>query len=182
MVILVGASASGKTEVARVLKNKYGLTKVVTHTTRIKRDQEVDDIDYHFVTKEKFESLKKENYFVETTLYNGNFYGTSRKEIDDNKVLIVDPNGLRAFMALKDPRIITFFMNADEPTRTKRMLIRGDAQAAVDARILNDREDFSFKNVGRTDFVIDTETKNIEEVADSVYKLYIKKLSAIGSN
>lgn len=85
-------------------------------------------------------------------------------------------------MALKDPRIITFFMNADEPTRIKRMLMRGDAQTAVDARISNDRDDFSFKNVGRTDFVIDTESKNIEEVADSVYKLYIKKLSAIGSN
>lgn len=181
MIILVGASASGKTEVAKVLKNKYGLIKVVTHTTRSKREKEMDGIDYHFVSIEQFEELKAEDAFVETALYNGNYYGTSRKEIDDNKVLIVEPNGLHAFMSLKDSRIISFFLSADEITRRKRMTIRGDDPEAIEKRINTDREDFSFNNVGKTDFVIDTEKISIEEVADSIYKLYIGKLSAIGS-
>lgn len=179
MIVLVGASASGKTEVARTLKNKYGLTKIITHTTRAMRSNEVDGVDYHFVTVETFLSLKKENYFVETTEYNGNFYGTSRKEIEDNKVLVVDPNGLHAFVALGDPRIVTFFLNAAEATREKRMLSRGDALDAIAKRLETDRFDFSFNQVGRTDFVIDTEKLSVEEVADSIYKLYIGRLATI---
>jgi guanylate kinase len=180
MIVLVGASASGKTEVARVLKNKYGLTKIVTHTTRPMRDKEVDHVDYHFVSIEKFLDLKAQNFFVETTEYNGNYYGTSKKEIEDNKVLVVDPNGLHAFVALGDHRIITFFMNAAETTREKRMLLRGDSPEAIAKRLENDRLDFSFNNVGRTDYVIDTEKINVEEVADAIYKLYISRLSSIG--
>ncbi len=179
MIVLVGASASGKTEVARTLKNKYGLTKIITHTTRAMRDKEVNGVDYHFVSVEEFLKLRSENYFVETTEYNGNFYGTSRKEIEDNKVLVVDPNGLHAFVALADPRIVTFFLNAAEPTREKRMLLRGDHPDAVAKRLETDRVDFSYNHVGRTDFVIDTEKISVEEVADSIYKLYIGRLATI---
>ena len=179
MIVLVGASASGKTEVARALKNKYGLTKIITHTTRAMREKEIDGVDYHFVSVEDFLNLKKDNYFVETTEYNGNYYGTSRKEIEDNKVLVVDPNGLHAFVALGDHRIVTFFLNAAESTREKRMLLRGDHPEAIQKRLENDKADFSYNNVGRTDFVIDTEKISVEEVADSIYKLYIGRLATI---
>ncbi len=179
MIVLVGASASGKTEVARALKNKYGLTKIITHTTRAMREKEIDGVDYHFVSVEDFLNLKKDNYFVETTEYNGNYYGTSRKEIEDNKVLVVDPNGLHAFVALGDHRIVTFFLNAAESTREKRMLLRGDHPEAIQKRLENDKTDFSYNNVGRTDFVIDTEKISVEEVADSIYKLYIGRLATI---
>ncbi len=179
MIVLVGASASGKTEVARALKNKYGLTKIITHTTRAMREKEIDGVDYHIVSVEDFLNLKKDNYFVETTEYNGNYYGTSRKEIEDNKVLVVDPNGLHAFVALGDHRIVTFFLNAAESTREKRMLLRGDHPEAIQKRLENDKADFSYNNVGRTDFVIDTEKISVEEVADSIYKLYIGRLATI---
>lgn len=179
MIVLVGASASGKTEVARALKNKYGLTKIITHTTRAMREKEIDGVDYHFVSVEDFLNLKKDNYFVETTEYNGNYYGTSRKEIEDNKVLVVDPNGLHDFVALGDHRIVTFFLNAAESTREKRMLLRGDHPEAIQKRLENDKTDFSYNNVGRTDFVIDTEKISVEEVADSIYKLYIGRLATI---
>ena len=64
MIILVGASASGKTEVAKYLIKNYGFEKVVTFTTRVKRPSEIDKIDYNFVTKDQFLKLKDENFFV----------------------------------------------------------------------------------------------------------------------
>lgn len=176
MIILVGASASGKTEVAKELKKKYDIQKVVTHTTRARRAQEIEDVDYHFVDKTLFLKLKEENYFVETTLYNGNYYGTSKKEIADNKCLIVDPNGLHAFQSLHNPHIVTFLLLASEDLRKQRMALRGDSLENIQKRIENDRISFSKENIGEIDFMIDTETLSIEEVTAIVMKHYQEKL------
>ena len=179
MIILVGASASGKTEVAKELKKKYDIQKVVTHTTRSCRIHEIPDVDYHFVDTDLFLKLKDENYFVETTQYNGNYYGTSKKEIADNKCLIVDPNGLHAFQALHDPHIVSFLLIASEKLRRQRMASRGDTTINIEKRIENDRVSFSKENIGTIDYIIDTETLSIEEVTTLVMKYYQEKLKKI---
>ena len=73
MIVLAGASASGKTEVAKELAKRYGITKVITTTTRNIRVGEVDGRDYFFVSKERFEEMINEGRFVEHTLYNENY-------------------------------------------------------------------------------------------------------------
>ena len=142
MILLVGASASGKTEIAKYLQAHYGIKKVITHTTRPMRSGERQDVDYHFVSKEQFDQLKKEDSFVETTHYNGNEYGSSKAEVADDKVLIVDPVGLQAFIKLNNPRIITFFLDAKEETRRKRMAQRGDEKSSIESRIQDDKKEF----------------------------------------
>ena len=59
MIILVGASASGKSVVVKKMIEKYNFKKVVTYTTRDIRVGEVNDVDYHFVSCEDF--LNKKN-------------------------------------------------------------------------------------------------------------------------
>ncbi|MCH4201422.1 MAG: AAA family ATPase [Bacilli bacterium] len=182
MIILVGASASGKTEVAKTLAKKYGIRKIITHTTRDMRKGEQNGVDYYFVSKPDFLTLKEQNAFAETTLYNGNFYGTSKKEIGDNKVLLVDPNGLNAFKKLNNPRIVTFFLFAESPTRRRRMLERGDDPKIIEERLTNDLIKFAPENVGPTNYVIDSENQNVEEVADCIYSLYQKHLVHLEHN
>ena len=77
MLILIGPSASGKTEVAKILISKYGMQRLVTYTTRKMRTGEIGGRDYHFVTVEEFLNLS-EGEFVETTFYNGN-YGSRKR-------------------------------------------------------------------------------------------------------
>ncbi|MBO4541500.1 MAG: guanylate kinase, partial [Bacilli bacterium] len=132
MILLIGASASGKTEVAKLLKNLFGIKKAVTHTSRKPRPGEKDGIDYHFVSDEEFQSLYAEGKLLENTLYTGNHYGCSKAELSDDKCVILDPNGLKAFLAQNNPRLITFFLEASEETRRKRMAIRGDAPEAIE--------------------------------------------------
>lgn len=175
MILLVGASASGKTEVAKMLAQKYRLKKVVTHTTRPMRASETNGVDYHFVTLDQMKELIARGYFVETTVYNGNMYGTSKPEITYDKVLIVDPNGYRSFLALKDKRIVTFLLTASETTRLNRMLYRGDALDEAKKRIANDRKQFADGQLPKTDFTIDSEKISIEEAADLVYRYYTNK-------
>ena len=114
MIVLAGASASGKTEVAKVLASKYGITKIVTTTTRDKRKDEVDGVDYFFVSKEKFEQMILEDRFVEYTLYNGQMYGSTKDQIANDKCVVIDPAGLRSYIALNNKNIVTFYLEADD--------------------------------------------------------------------
>ena len=63
MLILIGPSASGKTEVAKLLAKKYNITKIVTYTTRKPRINERNGIDYNFISLEEFANLSSENFF-----------------------------------------------------------------------------------------------------------------------
>ena len=65
MIILIGPSASGKTEVVKYLVNNYGYTKLVTNTTREKGIGEIDGKDYNFITREDFLSKLKNNEFFD---------------------------------------------------------------------------------------------------------------------
>ena len=176
MIVLTGASASGKTVTALDLQKRYGLVKAITTTTREKRVGETDGVEYFFVSKDEFQKRLKENKFVEYSLYNGNYYGCGVDQISDNKIVVLDPNGLHSFLKLKNKNVVSFLLIANEETRKARMISRGDKEENVFARIENDIVDFSLEKIGKVDFVINTENQSIEETSDIIYRLYKQKL------
>lgn len=180
MIVLAGASASGKTEVAKELAKTFGITKVITTTTRKMRVGEVNGRDYFFVSRERFEEMIKEGRFVEYTVYNENLYGSTKDQIAENKCVVIDPAGLKAYIALNNPNIVTFFLDSLEETRFKRMLQRGDKEEDAKNRIAHDRKAFHPSNIADVDFHIDSETKTIEEVTRMVYECYKKVLKERG--
>ena len=96
----MGASATGKSEIAKVLVSKYGMHKFVTCTTREKRIGEIDKRDYYFLSIDEFKEKINNDEFIEWTIYNNNYYGSLKKELSNNKVLIVEPNGFSKFKDL----------------------------------------------------------------------------------
>lgn len=173
MVVLAGASASGKTEIAKLLAKKYGITKIVTTTTRPKRKGEVDGVDYFFVDTKTFEQMIMEGKFVEYTLFNGNMYGSTKDQIAKDKCVVIDPAGLRSYIALNDSSIVTFYLEADEQTRHQRMLDRGDDIDKINSRIAHDREAFKKENIVKVDYVVKNSSDDVlEEVADKIYNIY----------
>ena len=177
MLVISGASASGKTEVAHIISKKYGLTRVITVTTREKRVGEVDGVDYFFVTKEEFLKLIKENKLVEYAEYNSNYYGSRKDQIADDHILVVEANGLKAYVALNDPSIITFALTADAKIREERMKCRGDKECDIESRLKSDRTVFSKTNMRGVDFFIENNTATLDELADDIYIKYISKLN-----
>ena len=73
MLVLVGPSASGKTESAKIMMNKYPISRVVTCTTRPQRINEIDEFDYHFLSCEEF--LLKKN------IKDPQFYAPNMKDL-----------------------------------------------------------------------------------------------------
>lgn len=85
LVILTGGTAVGKTELKEKLTGKRSDIKfLVTTTTRKPRKEkgEKDGVDYHFVKRDKFAKMIDNNEFVEFASYDGNSYGTTKKEVD----------------------------------------------------------------------------------------------------
>lgn len=179
MIILIGASASGKTEVAKLLVRKYGFKKFVTTTTRKIRCNEVNGIDYFFISKEEFLKKKNNNQFIETTLYNNNYYGTEKNYINDKTVLIVEPDGFKVFMNMNDPKIVSFFLDSKKEKRKERMILRKDDMNDILNRIEKDDLRFNNEIKKESSYVLDSDIHTIEELTDIVYKLYKTKLEKV---
>ncbi len=172
MIILVGPSASGKTEIAKLLIKNYGFSKFVTTTTRDIRVGEVNDIDYHFISAQDFERYIKENKFIEYVVYNANFYGTYKNEISDEKVLIVEPKGLKAFNDLKDNHIISFFIDSPKEVRESRMFARKDKPEDIYKRLSLDDVYFE-ESKNQVNFIITNDgEKSLEEVTKIIFEKY----------
>jgi len=176
MLVFIGASASGKTEIVKILIRDYGFNKIITHTTRKKRKNEIDGIDYHFLSLTEFLSRKDENYFIETEKYDGNYYGTAFKDTGINNVLIVDPNGANSIYEKGIKNAVYIYLETSESVRESRMEFRGDASLDIHQRVINDRNHFSIKSINHIDHIIITDSYSLEELADMINKIYREDL------
>ncbi|MDD3816245.1 MAG: guanylate kinase [Desulfocapsaceae bacterium] len=82
LFILSAPSGAGKTTLLkRVMADLPGLAFSVSHTTRLPRAGEVDGVDYHFVSRGQFETMREQGTFLEWAEVHGNLYGTSRPAV-----------------------------------------------------------------------------------------------------
>ena len=176
MIILLGESASGKTEIAKYLSAHCGINKVITSTTRKPRGKETNGVDYFFLDKKEFLEEAKQNKFVEYTLYNNNYYGTRINQISPRKCVVLDPQGAFAFQNTNDASIVVFYLKAEEETRIKRMKERGDSKEEILARIQNDRIHFAKERMPKLNFVIETDKRSIQSIAEEIVEDYLKVL------
>ena len=83
LIIVSGPSGSGKSAIAAgVLGSLANLQFSISYTTRVPRGQEVSGIEYHFVSRERFDQLIRDGEFLEWAEVYGNLYGTSRRAVD----------------------------------------------------------------------------------------------------
>ena len=172
MLLLLGPSASGKTESAKIMINRYPISRVVTYTTRPKRINEIDGFDYHFVDIPTFLQLRDSHYFVETAQYNQSFYGTPKNQMASDKFIILEPQGLKSFLKLEDCPIVSIFLKTDESTRIERMKLRKDRIEDIRKRIEADRVQFDLSKIEGLDLVIDTTNIPLSDLADIIYNNY----------
>ena len=82
LYVMSAPSGAGKTSLVKaLLKARPELVVSVSHTTRKRREKEVDGTDYHFVTKEEFNRLVAAGAFLEHANVFDNHYGTGREQV-----------------------------------------------------------------------------------------------------
>ena len=84
IIVLSGPSGAGKgTIYNEICKKRHNVYRYVSCTTRGKRENERDGVDYDVVTVEKFKEREKQGYFLETIFFHGNYYGTPIPKLGD---------------------------------------------------------------------------------------------------
>jgi guanylate kinase len=84
LIIVSGPSGAGKSAlVGTVLSRISGVRFSISYTTRPPRGNEQNGVEYFFVDRHKFQSLIREDSFLEWAEVHGNFYGTSKNFVDD---------------------------------------------------------------------------------------------------
>uniref|UniRef100_A0A8C1H156 Membrane protein, palmitoylated 7a (MAGUK p55 subfamily member 7) n=1 Tax=Cyprinus carpio TaxID=7962 RepID=A0A8C1H156_CYPCA len=96
LVVLVGPTGVGLNELKRklLISDPQHFSVTIPHTSRSKRHQESDGVEYYFISKHLFDADIQNNKFIEHGEYKGNYYGTSfdsvRSVLSKNKVCLLD--------------------------------------------------------------------------------------------
>ena len=145
MFVLSSPSGVGKTTLTKKIeKNNPGFIISISHTTRTPRLNEINGKDYHFVTKEKFNHLIKNNNFFEYAKIFDNYYGTLRESILEalslgkDVLFDIDWQGTQQLVSNKDLSLVTFFiLPPNIQVLKKRLLSRHEGQEKLIEQRMN---------------------------------------------
>ncbi|PZR06322.1 MAG: guanylate kinase [Archangium gephyra] len=173
LLVLSAPSGAGKTTLAHMLEKVFPSAEFsVSYTTRPPRGAEKDGVDYHFVDTLTFEQMIARNEFVEWAEVFGNFYGSSKKVVDQSW----KPGGIGIFdidvqggtsIKRKYPDAVTIFIlppsmealerrlrgrgtDSDEVIRRRMLAARAECEKGVQAYdylIINDQLQDAFDHL-----------------------------------
>lgn len=131
LFVISSPSGGGKgTLVRRILAAVPGLGYSVSWTTRARRPEERDEIDYHFASVAEFERLREQNGFLEWAVVHGNLYGTARHAVEDEMargrdiVLEIDVQGAASVRAAMNSVVTVFILPPSFEVLRQRLTIR----------------------------------------------------------
>ena len=191
IIVLLGASGTGKSTIEKELSDNYGFSKIISFTTRLVRNNEVNGRDYYFVSNEEFQEMLNEGQFAEYEEYSQNrFYGTLKSDyIEDgteNRVVVLTPNGYKQLQKNIDKKhFFSVLVTANLGTRMKRYIDRVgvekfnyDDKNEISARVERDFGAFMGVN-GDVDLIVDNnEGTDIHKVVEKIIEEVKEKVIA----
>lgn len=153
MLILSSPSGAGKTTLTRMLlQNKpLDLTLSISVTTRPRRSSEADGIHYHFITRQKFDSMREQGALLEWAEVHGNFYGTPRGPVEAileqgrDMLFDIDYQGTLQVREQAPADVVTVFILPPSMTELRGRLERRaeDAPEIIASRLANARNEIT---------------------------------------
>ena len=159
MVILSSPSGVGKTTLTKKIQQKYKNFKIsVSHTTRTPRSNEVDGVDYHFVSKQKFKELIDKGKFYEYAKIFENYYGTLKNIVDEtikeNDILFdIDWQGTKQLSKFKNLNLIKIYLITDKE-ELKSRLVKRNQNTEEEIKKRSDSFDEDIKHWNDYDYII----------------------------
>lgn len=154
-IVMSAPSGCGKSTLIDMLLQEYpDIVYSISCTTREPRGEEEDGLDYHFLSKERFEELIAENAFIEYANVHGNYYGTLKSPIvevlaeGNSMIMDIDVQGaakVRDYVrslpnsdAMKAGYVDIFIDPPSMEELRNRLEGRGtDSQATIEKRLAN---------------------------------------------
>ena len=154
LFIVAAPSGCGKTSLVESLINDAKNLRVsISHTTRNPRVDEVNGTNYHFVSVSEFQKMVSEDSFIEHAEVFENFYGTSKKLINDNLdnnidvILEIDWQGARQVKQNLPSAISIFILPPSKEALELRLMNRAqDDELVIKKRMLDAENQMSHYN------------------------------------
>ena len=178
VVILSSPSGVGKTTLTKKIQQKYPSFKIcVSYTTRSPRSNEVEGIDYHFVSKEKFKQLISENKFYEYAKIFNNYYGTLKDTVDktilSNDIIFdIDWQGTKQLSKIKNLNLIKIYLITDSKAELKNRLIKRNQNSSEEIALRFKSFDNDIKHWSDYDFIIIN--KNLENCFKQIESIILE--------
>lgn len=183
---IIGKSASGKSTIEKeVVKKLPFLSRIVLDSTRLARENEVDGVDYYFITRDQFK--RQLGDYVDYSCYNGWYYGINANRIDLTKESIGVFNP-KQYYSLKDKYgdlVKGYYIYADGKERVIRTLKREKTDNTYECcrRYLADEEDFvgieADKDIKHFENNGDIETVTVEVVNEILKEMQRRSLEDV---
>ena len=150
LLVVSGPSGVGKSTITNKLRADERFWISVSVTTRRIRTGEVDGVDYHFVSDDKFEEMIKADEFLEFAEFAGAKYGTPKKAVESalqsgkNVILEIELNGARQVRKSSKEAIMIFIEPPSWEELTTRLTNRGtESENSTLARLDRAKEELS---------------------------------------
>tara|TARA_B100000941_G_scaffold281396_1_gene248782 strand:+ start:4678 stop:5274 length:597 start_codon:yes stop_codon:yes gene_type:complete len=184
MVILSSPSGVGKTTLTKKIQQKYQSFKIsVSHTTRSPRSNEVDGVDYNFVSKKKFIQLANEGKFYEYAKIFENYYGTLKENVDKtikkNDILFdIDWQGTKQLSKFKNLNLVKIYLITDKKELKNRLIKRNqNTSNEIEKRFSS--YDSDIKHWSDYDFIIIN--KNLETCFKQIENIILSRKKNLSS-
>lgn len=160
LLVLSAPSGGGKTTIAKLLlQGRDDLGYSVSATTRPKRPDERDGVDYHFLSRDEFLRRRENGEFLEWATYGDELYGTLKSEIERifeqgrHAVLDVEIEGARQIRKNFPNSLLLFVLPPSAEALMQRLAgRRTEDPALVRDRFVRAAEEL--KAVGEYDYAI----------------------------
>lgn len=152
IAIISAPTGAGKTTLCkRLLQSLPSFISSVSFTTRLPRKQEIEGVDYYFVSREDFEKLIAKKAFVEWSEVHGHLYGTSKQflekniEIGKDVVLEVDVKGGEKIKKRYPQAILVFILPPSWQELKKRIYKRAtENEKSIEVRLATAKKEIKY--------------------------------------
>jgi len=147
LFIVAAPSGAGKTSLVNALVDKQpDIQLSVSHTTRTKREGEVEAKDYFFISQDEFAQMRKKEMFLESATVFDHFYGTSSEAVltqlkqGHDVILEIDWQGAQQVRQNYPESLSIFILPPSKRALAQRLQGRGQDSETVIARRMQDAE------------------------------------------
>jgi len=176
LFVISGPSGAGEDSIIRGLKKFIQIEKLITTTTRDMRDDEVNGVDYHFISEEEFKKrLDSGDFFEHAQQYNDEFYGVTHQEIkrvrdcDEIGLWKIDYKGMLNVKKLM-PEVKSILISAPLEVLEQRIRNRGKvSDEYVESRMVYTRDWLSHR--GAYDFEVENKQGKLDEAIAEVLEI-----------
>ncbi len=174
LIVLSGLSGAGKDAVlSRMKELDYPLEYITTVTTRLRRTNERDKVDYHFLSREKFQEMIKQNELLEWAKVYDNWYGVPKKPIREalergrDTIVKVDVQGVANIKKVL-PQAVFIFLTPPSIEEHILRLKKRQTESAASLALRSQTAEEELKQLHLFDYIVFNRPDRIDRAAADI--------------